>query len=93
MTEDLDLFFDTSLGDAVQVSINGQTRVALFNTATDVLDGQVLAQAPTLLLPTARAAGFAEGHTAAVNGGSYRVRQVRRQPPDGALTLLVLTKA
>ena len=93
MTEDLDLFFDTTFGDAVEVSINGQTRVALFNSATDVLQGEVLVQAPTLLLPTPKAAGFTEGHAAVVNGGTYRVRQVLRRPPDGALTLLVLTKA
>jgi hypothetical protein len=86
--EDLAPFF-ADFGQAV--TVNGVAARGIFNTATDVVLGDAITQAPTLEMPASVAA--AQGQTCVVGGVTYTVRQVMDQPPDGAIRLLVLARA
>jgi hypothetical protein len=55
------------------------------------LDGLVT-QRPTALLTTATASAAAPGQAFVASAVTYAVRQVLREPPDGAFTRLVLTR-
>lgn len=90
MTEDLSLFFDEA-DFADPVTVAGVAASGIFDTSTELMLGEAVVQAPTLLLPATVAA--AEGDAAVVRGVNYTVRQVLLQPPDGALHLLVLAVA
>jgi hypothetical protein len=91
MHEDIEAFFIEG-ETATAVTIGGQPHLAIFDTASELVVGDVLVREPTLLLPTYRAAGMAQGTAAIVNAITYRTRQVLVEPPDGELTRLVLTK-
>ena len=86
-TEDISPLF-ADFGEAVLV--NGTAAVGIFNISTDLAQGAVLADGPSLELPASVAA--AEGQTVVVRSVSYRVRQVLDQPPDGRLRTLVLAQ-
>jgi hypothetical protein len=91
MTEELTLFFD--VGDfAESVTVGGVAVTAIFDTESQVVLGEVLSLAPTLLLPTTTAPAAADGTACTVRGVAYLVRQVLLDPPDGALKRLVLAK-
>lgn len=85
--EDLTVFF-AEFGEAV--TVNGAAAVGIFDTASEVVLGDVVTTAPTLELPATVSA--AVGQAVVVRGVSYTVRQVVSQPPDGALRVLVLAQ-
>lgn len=58
-----------------------------------VTDFDALTQSPTAVVKTADAGSAAAGQAFVSAAISYTVRQVLRQPPDGALTRLVLARA
>ena len=91
MTEDLAAYFNEA-EFAESVVIGGVTCSAIFDDSTEVVLGEVLTRAPTLLLPTAIAPAAAEGTACTVRGAGYRVRQVQLVPPDASLKRLVLTR-
>ena len=68
----------------------GVAAVGIFNSASQLVLEDVLITEPSLQLPATVAA--AEGGAVSVRGGTYKVRQVLDQPPDGALRVLVLAK-
>lgn len=90
-TEDLSVF----LADF------GQACMLAGASVQAVVDWQVLADAETGVLtqqlvarvPTASAQAAAAGQAFVTDGTSYVVRQVLREPPDGAFTLLTLARA
>ena len=87
-TEDLRPYF-ADFGEAV--TVNAVAARAIFNTATEVVLGDVLTIAPTLELP---ATVLAEaGQACVVRGVTYTVRQVVDLPPDGVIRQLVLARA
>ena len=86
-TEDPAVFF-ADFGEAV--AVQGVVAVGIFNTAADVVLGDVLTTAPSLELPGTVAA--AEGGTVVVRGVSYIIRQAILQPPDSVLQTLVLAR-
>jgi hypothetical protein len=53
----------------------------------------VVTQGPSALVTTAQAGVAAPGQAFVAGGVVYSVRQVLREPPDGALTRLVLVRA
>jgi hypothetical protein len=88
-SEDLSVFF-ADFG--VSATLNGSAVTAMVDTSTElVLDGE-LTQAPSALLKTSDAASAAQGQSFVASAVSYLVRQVLREPPDGALTRLVLVR-
>lgn len=88
--EDLSLYFsDDDFAEAV--TVGGVAASGIFSTSTELMLGEALVQAPTLLLPATVAA--ADGVAVVVRAVNYVVRQVLAQPPDGALHLLVLAEA
>lgn len=90
MLEDLSIFFDDF---AVDATLNGSTVQAIVDTNSLVeLDG-VLTQMPSAQLSTAQSASAVPGQTFVASAVNYVVRQVLREPPDGAITRLVLARA
>jgi hypothetical protein len=91
--EDLAGFFDTENGDAVPCTVQGVAAAGIFDVSSELVLGDAIVRAPSLLLPATVAA--AEGGTVTVTGqaGSYRIRQVLDLPPDGRLRQLVLARA
>jgi hypothetical protein len=89
MSEDLSTFLDVD-EFATAVVIGGVTVNALFDVESQVLLGEVVALAPTLLVTADVVA--ADGTVCVVNAINYRVRQVLLEPPDGAFKRLVLAK-
>lgn len=88
LVEDLPVYF-ADFGEAV--TVNGAAAVAIFNSASEVVIGDVISLAPSLELPATVAA--AVGQACVVRGITYTVRQVLDQPPDGAIRQLVLARA
>jgi hypothetical protein len=64
----------------------------LLNNSTIDADGVLTAQ-PNVLLATTQAAAAAAGQSLVTGGVTYTVRQLLREPPDGAFTRLVLVRA
>lgn len=92
MTEDLGAFFDDA-EFAEPVVIGGATVDAIFDIASQVVLGEVVTLAPSLLLPAASVPAVDEGTACIVRAANYLVRQVLQEPPDGAVVRLVLTRA
>lgn len=87
--EDLTPFF-ADFG--VDATLNGTAVRAIVDTESFVeLDG-LLTQLPAVLLKTSDATGAATGQAFVASAGTYSVRQVLREPPDGSLTRLVLAR-
>ena len=91
MVEDLSAFFAAD-GFAETITVAGVavSAIADFYTVTQL--GEVLSIAREVQLPTSSAPNAAEGQMVIVRGGTYRVRQVQLEPPDGATMRLVLAK-
>lgn len=91
--EDLSAFFDVASGFAVVATVAGATCAVIYERAALVTDEQVLAE-HSVLLPGTQAA--ATGQTVLITSGpgagTYRIRQVLPEPPDGAVQRLVLAK-
>lgn len=87
LAEDVTVFF-ADFGEAV--TVNGVAAVGIFDTASEVVLGDVMTTAPTLELPASVSA--AVGQAVVVRSVSYTIRQVLSQPPDGALRVLVLAQ-
>jgi hypothetical protein len=90
MVEDLTIFFADF---AVAATLSGVAVLAIVDRESVVEVGGVVTQAPTALLQSSDAAGAAPEQVFAAEAVNYRVRQVLREPPDGALTRLVLVRA
>lgn len=88
-TEDLSLFLADFGGTA---TLDGVAVLSIVDTQTQLEVDGVLTQQPTALVRTSEALAAAPGQSF-VSGATYIVRQVLRQPPDGALTRLVLARA
>lgn len=89
MVEDLTPF----LADfGVDATLAGSPVRAIVDTETDlVLDG-VETQRPTALLKTSDATATTPGAAFVASAVTYTVRQVLREPPDGVMTRLVLSR-
>lgn len=92
LTEDLAAFFATD-DFADSVTVGGVAVQAIFDVESQVVVGELITLAPTLLLPAASAPAAADGTACVVRSVNYTVRQVLLEPPDGALKRLVLTRA
>lgn len=88
LAEDLTPFF-ADFGESVTVA--GRAVRGIFNTASQVVLGDVISSAPTLEVPATVSAS--EGSAVAIRGAAYVVRQVLDQEPDGALRTLVLARS
>lgn len=88
--EDLTAFFADF---ATTATLDGADVTAIVDSATvgEFGDG-VLTTAPTALLASAQAEAAAAGQAFSAGAIDYVVRQVLREPPDGALTRLVLVR-
>lgn len=76
----------------VDATLAGSAVRALLDTESMVeLDG-LLTQRPEALLKTSDASGAAPGQAFVAAAVTYSVRQVLREPPDGAFTRLVLAR-
>lgn len=91
LTEDLSAFFNPA-EFAEPVVVGGVTVNAIFDTAAQILLGEVIAAGPVLEMPAAAVPAAADGTACTVRGAAYRVRQVLPKPPDGAIVQLVLVK-
>lgn len=88
--EDLSVFFADF---AVDATLNASALRAIVDKETQLeLDG-VLTLQPTALVKTSDAAAAAAGQAFVAGSVTYSVRQVLKEPPDGALTRLVLARA
>lgn len=72
-------------------TLAGAAVTVILDTDTIDADG-VLTQQPNVLLPSAQAAAAAAGQAVVTGGVTYSVRQVLREPPDGAFTRLILSR-
>jgi hypothetical protein len=90
MAEDLSIFFGDDF--AVPATLNGVAVRAIVDGESVVEVNGVVTQAPTALLQSSDAAGAAPDQVFVASATNYRVRQVLREPPDGALTRLVLVR-
>lgn len=72
-------------------TLAGSAVTAIFDTDTVDADG-ALTQQPSAVLSAAQSAAAAAGQTFVTAGTTYTVRQVLREPPDGAFTRLMLTR-
>jgi len=77
---------------AVDATLAGSAVRAIVDTSSLVeLDG-VLTQGPSAQLTTAQSSSASPGQAFVASAVTYIVRQVLREPPDGALTRLVLAR-
>ncbi len=91
MVENLDGFLsaDEFASEATLSSVNV---LAVVDTESELeLDGMIV-QAPSARLKTSDAAATRPGAQFVCDGITYAVRQVLRDPPDGAFTRLVLAR-
>lgn len=84
-TEDLTPYFADFGEDCV---VQGAGVRGIFDSATQLVLGEVLAAEPSLRVPASVAAS--EGGAVQVRGTSYVIRQVQDEPPDGAIRILTL---
>jgi hypothetical protein len=89
-TEDLAPFFADFGGAA---TLNSVAVTAIVDTQTVIEVDGIATQQPTALVRTSEASVAAPGQSFVANAVTYIVRQVLREPPDGALTRLVLARA
>jgi hypothetical protein len=89
-TEDLAPFFADFGGAA---TLNSVAVTAIVDTQTVIEVEGIATQQPTALVRTSEASVAAPGQSFVANAVTYIVRQVLREPPDGALTRLVLARA
>lgn len=87
--EDLTAYF-AQFGQAATLA--GAPLRCILDSET-VLDFDTNTQSPTALVKTSDTGSAAAGQAFVSAAISYTVRQVLRQPPDGALTRLVLARA
>lgn len=90
MVEDLAPFFT----DFAVAGILAGVAVSVIIDAQDFDDGPgVITRGTNCLLKPVAAVTPAVGQTLVTGGVTYTVRQVLREPPDGALTRLILARA
>lgn len=89
--EDLSVFL-TDFGQACTLAGAAVTAVLDVQQLVDSETG-VISQQQTARLPAAAAPAAASGQAFVAGGVTYTVRQVLKEPPDGAFTLLVLARA
>ncbi len=89
LVEDFDCYFDAWGVDATLAGIG--VRGLLDVQSVDEFGA--ITQGPTFLLKPATAVGPSAGQALQVGSEAYTVRQVLKEPPDGALQRLVLARA
>jgi hypothetical protein len=87
--ENLTPFF-ADFGTAATLS--GSPLRAIVDTES-VVEFDTVTQGPSALVKTSDSAAAAPNQTFVANAITYSVREVRRQPPDGLLTRLVLARS
>lgn len=90
MAEDLAPFFADFF--AVDATLAGSPVRAIVDTQT-IDEFGALTQNPSALLKSSDSGAAAAGQAFVASAVNYSVRQVLREPPDGALTRLVLARA
>lgn len=75
----------------VAANLNGSAVTAVVDTSSEDVDG-IVTQGPSALMTSAASAAAAPGQTFVASGVTYNVRQVLKEPPDGAFTRLVLVR-
>jgi len=89
--EDFSVFL-ADFGQPCTLAGAAVTAIVDFEVAPDP-DTGVLTQQQLARLHSSSAAAAAAGQAFAAAGVTYTVRQVLKEPPDGAFTLLVLARA
>lgn len=90
-SEDLSPFF-ADFGQSATLAAVAVT--AIVDTASEVEEEPgVVTQAPTALMKTSEASSAAPGQAFVASSVTYTVRRVLREPPDGVLTRLILSRA
>lgn len=87
--EDLSVFF-ADFG--VAATLAGVAVTAIVDTQSLIEVDGVMTQQPTALVVSSSAASAVPSQSFVAGSVSYIVRQVLKEPPDGALTRLVLAR-
>jgi hypothetical protein len=100
--ENLDTFLDVDAGFAIAATLAGVgVRVIFDSPGVDVLDGQVATTEPSCLVPATEGAGVGETLVVSLGdlptqlahlAGTYKVREVYPEQPDGAFVRALLVK-
>ena len=72
--------------------LDGQAVTIMLDESSEVWDGDVMSHAPSALLQPTTAVVPTSGMTLLAGTRTYTVRQVLKEPPDGALLRLVLAQ-
>lgn len=87
--EDLSVF----LADfGVAATLDGVAVTAIVDTQSLIEVDGIMTQQPTATVVSSAAASAVPGQAFVASSVSYTVRQVLKEPPDGALTRLVLAR-
>lgn len=86
--DDVSLFFTDF---AESVTVQGTVARGIFDTASEVVIGDVVSQSPALTVPATVAASI--NGICTIRGLTYVIRQVLDLPPDGRIRQLVLSRA
>lgn len=73
-------------------TLAGSAITAIVDVAAEVVVDDVVTLQPVAIVVAADAPAAAAGQALVAAGASYTVRQVLKQPPDGALLRLVLAR-
>lgn len=76
----------------VDATLAGASLRAIVDTESFIEVDGVMTQRPSAQVISSAAPAAAPGQTFVANAVTYTVRQVLREPPDGALTRLVLSR-
>lgn len=101
--EDLDLFLDVAAGFAVAATLAGVAVQVLFDTqGAEVFDAEVITTEPSVLVKASDGPAVADSLVIASGdlpsylaylAGTYSVRSVAPEPPDGVFMRAMLVKA
>lgn len=90
VTDDPGLYMDVF---GTSATLAGAALVAMVDTAAELVIDDVVTQSPVAMLRSADAPAAAAGQSFVADGVAYTVRQVLREPPDGAFVRLVLARS
>lgn len=92
-SEDWSIFFAPGQPGVEPVTLAGGPPLhAMVDRGTQLVQGVVLEDEVSIVLPAAWAASAAEGQSVALADGPHLIRRVLEEPPDGALKRLILVK-
>lgn len=86
-------YFEAFTGFGDEVTVAGVSVRGTYEANSELeQDDGVITRAPTLRLASTDAVGLTTATVVVANGTTHTVRQILPEPPDGALTRLVLVR-